>query len=226
MCPPPAPAVQPAWAGRLVAADSCSRSSVPGTHHHHSGLGVLGAQSCGKHVQGMTCQMSQRAERQDGNLRCQREPCERLFPRRPQHHSFPFYSAKCQICFQPFSICVLGCLPLPEPCRAATLGWSWSFGLSCAWDQGALGWGVLCQDAARALLLFSSLSLGVTEMGLLMSCLCSSWLFDVGLSGSTGHRFGFTLMGPLEGCCLLSCPLEVKKKKKKLQTIWLGEKRE
>lgn len=199
-----------------MAAGSCSRSSTTAAyreqHHHLGGLGVLGAQSCAKHVQGMTCQTSRRAERQDGNLRHQREPCGRLFPRRPQHRSFSFCSAKCQIRFQPFSIRVWVCLPLLEPCRAATPGWSWSFGLSFVRAWGALGWGGLCQDAARALLLFSSLPLAVPEMGLLLGCLCSLWLFDVGLSGSTGHRFGFALIGPLEGCCLLNCSPEVKKK--------------
>lgn len=97
-------------AGRRVGAGSCRRSSLPGPASP-----AVGAQPCAKHVQRVTCHTSGRAKRQDGSLHHQLEPCGRLFPRHPQRRSFPFCSAKCQICFQPVSIRVQVCLPCPSP---------------------------------------------------------------------------------------------------------------
>lgn len=62
---------------------------------------------------------------------------------------------------------------------------------------------------------------GFDKMTLRKGCLCSSWLFDIGLRASTGHRLGFALTGLLEGCCLPSSSPQVKLM---LQTLWLGEK--
>lgn len=103
---------------------------------------------------GVTCQTSRSAEA-DGNLLCQREPCGSLFPHHPQHRFFPFCSAKCQICSQPFSPCRWVFLTVPAPWGCGS-GLELEFRTVLCLRSGACGLrGSLC--------LFSSLPLGLTK---------------------------------------------------------------
>lgn len=64
---------------------------------------LVGSRGClGANTLRLSCETSHRAERQNRNLLHQWEASVRLFPLHPQHCSFPFCSAKCQICFHEF----------------------------------------------------------------------------------------------------------------------------